>query len=118
MKTFLICFILILLSSCTIRRKIYSSTQLNDPALQQKNDHSFAFSYSDPPGFDFTGGYALTNRLAIVAGAYSYRNSEHQSESLLFSNVSSAASLLYRHRGYHAGAGIYFPFVKKKPLVF
>ena len=81
--------------------------------MQQKNDQSFSFTFSSPSGFDFTGGYALTNRLAVIAGAYSYRNNEMQNESFLYSNFSSSASLLYKHKGFHGGLGVYFPLMKK-----
>ena len=113
MRYFFICLTLFLICSCSIRRKLYSSTQINDPVLQQKNDHSFALSFSDPSGFDFTGAYAITNRLAIIGGAYSYRNHEKQSEDHWFSSVSATASLQYRHKGFHGGLGVYFPVTKK-----
>ena len=104
----------LLFCSCSIERKIYSSTQINNPSLQKKNDHSFSLTYSSPSGFDLTGGYAITNRLAIIAGAYSYRNNDHQTEALLFSNITSDAKLLYKHKGFHGGLGAYFPLSKKE----
>jgi len=114
MKYLFICFTLTLFCSCIIERRIYSSTQINTPSLQQKNDHSFSLTYSDPSGFDFTSGYAITNRLAIIAGAYSYRNKDHQTATLLFSNITTNAQLLYRHKGFHSGLGFYFPLSKKE----
>ena len=118
MKYLFISITLFLLCSCSIRRKIYSATQINNPSLQQKNDHSFSLSCSNPAGFDFTSAYAITNRLAIIGGAYSYRNNENQNESDLFSNFSATAALLYRHKGFHGGLGVYFPIVKKDPRVY
>ena len=114
MKYLFIYFTLAVFCSCTIQRRIYSSTQINNPSLQQKNDHSFSLTYGDPSGFDLTGGYAITNRLAIIAGAYSYRNNDHQTETLLFSDITTDAKLLYRHKGFHGGLGFYFPLSKKE----
>jgi hypothetical protein len=114
MKYLFICFTLAAFCSCTIQRRIYSSTQINNPSLQQKNDHSFSLTYSDPSGFDFTGGYAITNRLAIIGGAYNHRNNDHQTEALLFSDITTDAKLLYRHKGFHGGLGFYFPLSKKE----
>lgn len=114
MKFSFILLILFFLYSCkVIERKIFSPTQINNPSLEKKNDHSFSLAYSQPSGFDFTGGYAITNRLAIIGGAYSYKNRDEEETSVLFSNDNSSASLLYRHKGYHAGLGIYLPFSKK-----
>ncbi len=113
MKYILIVIPLFLLTSCVIRRKLYSSTQVNNPSLQQKNDHSFAVGFSSPSGFDFNGGFALTNRLAIIAGAYTHRNNNQQTATNLFSDITTNASLLYRHKGYHGGIGFYFPLSKK-----
>jgi len=117
MKYLFIYFTLAVFCSCTIQRRIYTSTQINNPSLQQKNDHSFSLSYSGPSGFDLTGGYAITNRLAIIAGAFSYRNNDHQTESSLFSDVTADAKLLYRHKGFHGGLGFYFPLSKKRPIL-
>jgi hypothetical protein len=108
-------FILLSVSSCkVIERKLFSPTQINNPSLEKKNDHSFSLAYSLPSGFDFTGGYAITNRLAIIGGAYSHKNSDEEKTALLFSNDNSSASLLYRHKGYHAGLGIYLPLSKER----
>ena len=115
------CFaVLILFSFCScsvIERRIFSSTQINNPSLEKKKDHSVSITYSKPSGFDFTGGYAITNRLAVIGGAYTYRNRDHEATVLLFSNNNSSASLLYRHKGYHGGLGIYLP-LSKKPASF
>ena len=108
MKTSLAFFILLSFSSCkVIERKIYAPTLINNPSLQKKNDHSFSLTYSQPSGVDFNGGYAITDRLAVIGGVYSYRNRDKEETVLLFSNDSSTASILYRHKGYHAGLRIY-----------
>jgi hypothetical protein len=107
-------FVASLFSCSSIHRKLYSSTPINNPSLQQKNDHSFAVGYSTPSGFDFNGGYAITNRLAIIGGGYIHRNKDKEEEFGLFSNRNASSSLLYRHKGFHAGAGVFFPLSKKK----
>jgi hypothetical protein len=86
--------------------------------LKQKNDHSFAVGYSTPSGFDFSGGYAITNRLAIIGGAYSHRNKDKEEEFGLFSSENASSRLLYRHKGFHGGAGVFFPLSKKKSSAF
>jgi hypothetical protein len=119
MKNLAICFTLILFCSCTIHRRIYSSTQINNPSLQKKNDHSFSLAYNAPSGFDFTGGYAITNRLAAIAGAYIYKNKdEEQDASYFYPQTFSTTSLLYRNKGFHGGLGVYFPFTKKNSSGF
>jgi hypothetical protein len=120
MKYFFISIILFSFCSCSIKRRIYSSTQINNPSLQQKNDHSFSLAYSRPSGFDFTGGYAITNRLAIIGGAYAHKNKDNEEDFSIGSSSTRSASafLLYRHKGFHAGLGIYFPFSKKNNRSF
>jgi len=86
--------------------------------LQKKNDHSFSLTYSSPLGMDFTGGYAFTNRLAIIAGGYVYRNSDNQTEDVIFSDITLTAALLYKHKGFHGGLGFYFPLSKKNNSTF
>jgi hypothetical protein len=114
MKYLFTCFTLAVFCSCIIQRRIYSSTQINNPSLQQKNDNSFSLTCSDPAGFDFTGGYAITNRLAVIGGAYTYRNNDHQTGASFFSDITTDAKLLYRHKGFHGGLGFYFPLSKKE----
>jgi hypothetical protein len=109
-----ISFMVLLFSCSNIHRKLYSSTSINNPSLKQKNDHAFAVGYSIPSGFDFNSGYAITNRLAIIGGAYSHRNRDKEEEFALFSNESASSRLVYRHKGIHGGAGVFFPLVKKK----
>ncbi len=70
-------------------------------------------AYSTPSGFDFTGGYAITNRLAIIGGASTHRNKDQEEEFSIFSSYNASSSLLYRHKGFHGGAGAYFPLSKK-----
>ena len=113
MRYILICLSLFLICSCTIRRKLYTSTYVNNPSLQHKNDYAFSASISQPAGFDFSGGYAVTNRLAILAGAHTYRNAEDQTDDDFLSPTTTEVSLLYRHKGYHGGLGVYFPISKK-----
>ena len=112
MRNIFICLALAALSSCTIQRRIYSPTEINNPSLRQKNDHSFTLAYSGPSGFDFTGGYAITDRLAIIGGAYTYRNNDNQSDNSIFSNYTASSQLLYKHKGFHGGLGFYFPLSK------
>lgn len=116
MKKYTCIFFIVFLFSCSsIDRKLYSSTQVNNPSLKQKNDHSFAVAYSTPSGFDFNGGYAITNGLAIIGGAYSHRNKDKEEEfHFIFSGDNASSSLLYRHKGFHGGAGIFSPLSKKK----
>jgi len=119
MKYILTVIAIAIFTSCTIDRRIYSPTQINNPSLREKSDHSFSVSYSTPAGFDFTGGYAITNRLAVIGGAYAYSNDDHQTANVLFFgssiwNSSVTADLLYKHQGLHGGLGLYFPLSKKK----
>jgi hypothetical protein len=120
MRKYICFFFIVLLFSCSsINRKLYSSTQVNNPSLKQKNDHSFAFGYSTPSGFDFNGGYAISNRLAIIGGAYNHRNIDKEEEFALFiSNESASSRLLYRHKGFHGGAGVFFPLSQNKSTGF
>jgi hypothetical protein len=118
MKYLFVYFTLFIFCSCTIQRRLYSPTQINNPSLQQKKDHSFSLTYGGPSGFDFTGGYAITNRLAIIGGLYTYRNNDHQTENTLFSDITADAKLLYKHKGFHGGLGFYFPFSKKEKSTY
>jgi hypothetical protein len=121
MKYFFICLMLFWLCSCkTIHRKIFSPTQINNPFLQKKNDHSFSVSYSLPSGFDVSGGLAITNRLAIIGGAYTYKNRDKETQQFIFSRPDNDATalLFYRHKGFHGGLGIYFPVSKKSTANF
>ena len=114
MKNIVIFFLLTVICSCrVIQRKIFSPTQINNPSLQQKKDHSFSLTYSTPSGFDFTGGYAITNRLAIIGGAYTHKNRDEEEAYSIFSRYNASSRLLYRHKGFHGGAGAYFPLSKK-----
>ena len=110
------CFVyLVLISLCSckaIDRKIYSPTPINCPSLKQKNDHSFSATFSLPSGFDFNGGYAITNRLAVIGGIYLHKNKDNEEAYSIFSRYSASSSLLYRHKGFHGGAGTYFPLSK------
>jgi hypothetical protein len=115
-------FILLSLSlffaNCTIDRKLYSPTQVNNPSLKAKNDYSLSIAYSAPPGFDLTSGYAITKRLAIIAGAYSYKNRDKEVAFTIFPSHEDSSVLVYKHNGFHAGAGIYFPLSKKNQSEF
>jgi len=113
MKNLIVYCTLIFFCSCTIQRRIYSPTAINNPSLQQKNDHSLSLTYSGPSGFDFTGGYAITNGLAIIGGAYVYRNNDHQVENDIFSDLTTNSDLLYKHKGFHGGMGYFFALSKK-----
>lgn len=109
-------FLIWALCSCqSIHRKLFSSTQINNPSLQKKGDHSFSAAYSSPSGFDFSGGFALTNRLALIGGAYTHKNNDTEEETSIFSNPDEDASakLLYSNKGWHGGLGTYFPLSKK-----
>lgn len=108
----------LLYSSCSIQRKLYSPTQVNNPSLQAKKDHSLSLTFSIPSGFDFTGGYAITNRLALIGGVYSYKNKDKQEDYSLFSSTRDSAALSYKHKGFHAGVGIYIPLSQKKLSTF
>jgi len=123
MKMFLnklaIFFIVCLYSSCaSIDRKLYAPTQINTPSLQKKNDHNFSVSVSAPAGFDLHGSYAITNRLAIIGGLFSYRNKDEEKSYSIFSSHRDSALLLYKHKGYHVGFGGYFPLIKDKSSLF
>ncbi|MEO7393687.1 MAG: hypothetical protein ABIU11_02030 [Chitinophagaceae bacterium] len=105
-------------SGCTIERKLYSPTQVNNPSLQEKNDYSISATVSTPSGFDISGGYAITKRLAIIGGAFSYRNNDNQQSYNIFSANRDSSILTYKHKGFHAGAGFYFPLSKKRSSEF
>jgi len=108
-----------LYSSCNIERRLYSPTQVNNPSLQGKKDYSLSLAFSAPSGFDFNGGYAITNRLAVIGGLYTYKNKDKEEQyfPILSSNRDSTA-LSYKHKGFHAGAGIYLPLSQKKSSAF
>jgi hypothetical protein len=119
MKYFFVFLIVSAFCSCqVIKRKLYSPIQINNPSLQQKNDHSFSITYSVPSGFDFAGGYAITNRLAIIGGAYMHKNRDKEEDNSIFNNRDATATLLYRHKGFHGGLGIYLPLSKGKVATF
>ena len=114
--TRLVVFInLCMLCSCaSIERKLYTPTQVNTPSLQKRNDHNFSASVSSPSGFDLHGSYAITNRLAILGGLFTYRSKDTEENYSIFSTDRDSALLLYRHKGFHIGAGGYFPLSKNK----
>lgn len=118
MRNYAACLVLAILCSCTIQRRIYSPTQINNPSLREKNDHAFSLTYSGPSGFDFTGGYAVTNRFALIGGGYAYRNNDQQTQSSPFSGVHIDSKLLYKHHGFHGGLGFYFPLSQKPNRTF
>ena len=103
-----------MLASCRIERKIYSSLPVNNPSLQDKGDYSVSATISDPKGFDLNGGFAVTNRLALIAGAYTHKNKDIE-ESFVIGSQEDSSNLIYRHKGFTLGAGIFFPIFKKKP---
>lgn len=117
LKNLIIFFTLCSFCSCAvIERKIYAPTQINTPSLEQKYDHNFSFSVSTPTGYDLNGSYALTNRIAIIVGIFSYRNKDEEKGYSIFSSNRDSALLLYKHKGFHVGAGGYFPLVKDPSL--
>jgi hypothetical protein len=119
LKILFIFFLLSFLCSCSIiQRKIYAPTQTNTPSLQEKNDHSFSVTVSTPSGFDLNGGYALTNRLAIIGGLFSYRNRDSEERFSIFSTARDSSLLLYKHKGFIAGIGSYFPLLHDKSSLF
>ncbi len=106
--------LIVLLASCTIERKIYSSIPVNNPSLQGKNDFSVNATVSAPKGFDVNGGYALTNHLAIIAGGFTHKNEAIETAGP-FSPLGihdDSSNLEYRHHGITIGAGAYFPLSK------
>ena len=106
--------ILLLFCSCSvIERKVYSPTQINNPSLQEKNDHSFSITYSTPSGFDLNGGWAVTNRLALIGGGYFYKNKDNEEDNEILSSRRAKSLLLYKHKGFHGGLGLYIPLSKK-----
>jgi hypothetical protein len=110
--------LLLLLSGCIIERRLYSPTQVNNPSLQKQNDYTASFTYSTPAGYDLNAGYALTNRLAVIAGLHNYKNKDEELDVRLFSTDYDSASLLYKHKGFHIGAGAFFPLSKNNPTIF
>lgn len=115
---FILLFISFFYSSCTIERKLYSPTQINNPSLQEKNNYSISTTISTPTGFDINGGYAITNRFAIIAGVFNYRNNDNQQSFSIFSGNRDSSLLTYKHKGFHAGAGLYFPLSENKSSEF
>jgi hypothetical protein len=115
-------FILLVLpaffSNCNIERKLYSPTQVNNPSLKTKKDYSLSLAYGTPSGFDFNAGYAITNRLAVIGGAYTYKNRDQEESYSIFSSQRDSSILVYKHNGFHAGAGFYLPLSKETPSEF
>lgn len=120
MKFIFIIFISIFIfSSCsTIQRRLYSSTQVNNPSLKEKSDYSASVTVSTPAGFDLNGGYAITNRFALITGLYAHKNKDKEESYQLFSTTSDSAALQYKHKGFHIGAGTFFPLSKKNSTNF
>jgi hypothetical protein len=111
---FILILTVVFYSGCTIQRKLYSPTQVNNPSLEKKNDYSASLSYSSPSGFDANGGYAITNRWAVIGGLYAYKNRDREENYYLFSQNRDSSLLKYKHSGFHIGTGLYFPLSKKK----
>ncbi len=123
MKTIFIipvAIILFSLSSCSssIQRKLYSSNQPNNPSLEKKNDYSISATYGEPNGFDLNAGYAITNRFAIIGGLHTQQNRDIEQRFSWFSPIRDSSALSYHHKGYHLGAGAYFPLQKNNPKFF
>lgn len=120
MRSFLFLFYFsCFLSGCTIERKLYAPTQINNPSLQAKNDYFFSGSIGTPAGADINGGFALTGNWAIIGGLYTYKNRDKEENYYLFSSSRDSANLTYRHKGFHIGTGFFFPLSRNKdfPLV-
>jgi len=115
---FVLITLFILFTGCDIQRKIYSSTQVNNPSLEGKGDYSVSLTYSLPPGFDLNTGYAITNRLAVIGGVFTYKNSDQEESYYLFSANRDSSSLLYKHKGFHIGTGILIPLSQQKSSLF
>ena len=115
---FIICFLISFCSCSVIQRRIYSPAQVNSPSLQQKKDYNLSLLVSTPSGFDFNGGYALTNRLAVIGGLYTYKNRDTEEDFSVFSTNIDSSLLLYKHKGFHAGAGAFIPLVQEKNSFF
>jgi hypothetical protein len=120
MKWTIFLTIIILATSCRIERKIFSSVPVNNPSLQKKKDFSVNATISAPKGFDLNGGFALTNRLAVIAGAYSHKNKETEiAGQITPSGIHDDSSkLVYRHNGITIGTGAYFPLSKRKSSAY
>ncbi len=120
MKPFLILLTasIALISSCTIERKIYTPTQVNDPSLQKAGDYNFTATYSSPRGFDVNGGYAIGKHIAVIAGLNFYKNTDREQQYNFFSSSRDSSILEYKHNGFHAGAGYFFPISRDKNSVF
>jgi hypothetical protein len=105
------------MASCRIERKIYSPLPVNTPTLHKKKDFSASATFSAPTGFDFNGGFALTNRLALIAGAYTHKNRDIETRQG-FTSQEDSSNLTYRHKGFTFGAGAFFPLSKKSHETF
>ncbi len=117
-KAFFVATIPLLLCSCIIERRLYTATQVINPAIQKTGDYSLATAYSAPAGVDVTGGFAITNHIAIIGGYNNYNNKDEEEEySIITSNYDSAV-LNYRHKGFTVGAGSYFPISNDKESIF
>src|SRR5688572_6008285 len=112
MKWFSILSLIFFISSCTIVRRIYTPLPVNNPSLKAKNDFSVSATYSEPNGLDINGGYAISNRLAIIAGGYTHKTGDIQH--YWFNNVHDSSNLIYRDNGFTIGAGTYFPIADSK----
>lgn len=104
------------LSGCVIERRLYVPTQVNNPYLQKAGDYSISATYSNPTGFDVNGGIAITNHFALIAGYNNYKVTDKETESNIFSSNFDSAILHYKHKGFHAGVGGYFPLSKSNSL--
>jgi hypothetical protein len=99
----------------SIQRKIYAPTLVNNPSLRAKNDYSVSGVISTPTGFDLNGGYAITNRLAIIGGLFIYNNKDKEENyNYFFSETYLLSRLQYKHKGFHVGAGTILPLTKKQ----
>lgn len=103
----------LLLSNCTIERKIYSPTQVINPSIQKKNDYSIHTGISFPTGADVNGGYAVTKNWAITGGFYAYKNRDREESYNLINGHQDSAILTYHHKGFQIGTGIFLPLIRK-----
>lgn len=120
MKLFLILLIasFFLISSCTIQRKIYTTTQVNNPSLQKQGDYNFTSTYSSPKGFDVNSGYAISKHIGVIAGLNFYKNKDREENYYFLSQNHDSSILEYKHNGFHAGAGYFFPISKDRNSLF
>ncbi len=65
--------------------------------------------------FDVNGGFALTNRLAVIAGAYRHKNKDiEMAGSIAPSGIhDDSSNLVYCHNGIALGTGLYFPVPRR-----